>query len=289
MENTHNFKKIDWPSSIQMEGISKKKLLNLFNQLLSMLSLEKAEYNKLYSQLHSLESDREMREQFVAALTHDLITPLTSAKLGAEVILRHPENTEYNQQVALKIIKSINRMDQMIKDLLDVNLINQGIGIELNMNYCILNDIVSSALGDIATNYPYRFLLEIPKEKITGFCNEESLRRLLENLINNAIKYGDNSKIITVRLNHSEELVQIIVHNWGNPILLEDMDDIYRPFVRKINGTSKDKKGWGVGLALVKGVVQAHGGNIKVESTSLEGTSFVVTLPRDSRPFQILH
>ena len=237
----------------------------------------------------SLEKERELREQFVATLTHDLRTPLTAAKMGAQFILRRPEIIEKTQQLAVKIIKSIDRMDQMIKDLLDANRIRAGEPLSLTMNYCDLKDIAITTLRELGAAYGDRFLLEMEKENITGFWNEDGIRRVIENLVSNAVKYGFPQQLITVSLKQTETLVQIVVHNMGNPIPLKDQEELFLPFHRTSSAQRGGKKGWGLGLTLVRGVVEAHGGEVKVVSTDSEGTSFTVTMPKDSRAFQILN
>ncbi len=237
----------------------------------------------------NLEKERELREQFVATLTHDLRTPLTAAKMGAQFILRRPENVEKNQQLAVKIIRSIDRMDQMIKDLLDANRIRAGESLSLSMNYCDMREIALVTMRELGAAYGDRFMLEAQRENITGFWNEDGIRRVIENLASNAVKYGFPQQLITIALKQTEETVQITVHNFGNPISPEDQENLFQPFHRTSSAKNGGKKGWGLGLTLVRGVVEAHGGSVNVKSNELEGTSFTVILPKDSRPFQILN
>jgi signal transduction histidine kinase len=237
----------------------------------------------------NLEKEREMREQFVATLTHDLRTPLTAAKMGAQFILRRPENIEKNQQLAVKIIRNIDRMDQMIRDLLDASRIRAGESLALTMTYCDLREIAIVTLRDLGIAYGDSFMLEMQHEDIHGFWNEEGIRRVIENLASNAIKYGIPQQLVTVQLKQTEENVQIIVHNLGNPISPRDQKCLFEPFHRTTSAQLGGKKGWGLGLTLVRGVVQAHGGTVSLTSSEDEGTNFIVAIPKDSRPFQILN
>lgn len=237
----------------------------------------------------NLEKERELREQFVATLTHDLRTPLTAAKMGAQFILRRPENTEKNQQLAVKIIRSIDRMDQMVRDLLDASRIRAGESLSLTMNQCDLREVALMTLRELGAAYGDRFMLETDRDSITGYWNEDGLRRVIENLASNAVKYGFPQQLITVSLKQTDETAQIIVHNFGNPIPKDEQQSLFEPFQRSHTVQSGSKKGWGLGLTLVKGVVEAHGGFVNVASDEAEGTRFIVTLPKDSRPFQILN
>ncbi len=237
----------------------------------------------------NLEKERELREQFVATLTHDLRTPLTAAKMGAQFILRRPENVEKTQQLAVKIIRSIDRMDQMIRDLLDASRIRAGESLSLTMNQCDLREIAIMTLRELGAAYGDRFILETDRDSIAGFWNEDGLRRVIENLASNAVKYGYPQQLITVSLKQTGETAQIIVHNFGNPIPKGEQLALFEPFQRSHTAQTGSKKGWGLGLTLVKGVTEAHGGQVSVTSNEGEGTRFIVTLPKDSRPFQILN
>lgn len=252
------------------------------------LSKQAAELDIAQKYAVSLEKERELREQFVATLTHDLRTPLTAAKMGAQFILRRPDNVEKNQQLAVKIIRSIDRMDQMIKDLLDASRIRAGESLTLTMNECDLREVALMTLRELGAAYGDRFVLETDRDSIRGYWNEDGLRRVIENLASNAVKYGTPQQLIKVSLHQDEETAQIAVHNYGDPIPDENLARLFEPFQRSQSSLSS-KKGWGLGLTLVKGVVEAHGGNVAVKSDEKEGTSFTVTLPKDSRPYQTLH
>jgi signal transduction histidine kinase len=270
--------------------------LDRFNKEQGSQQLRQLEINERVRELvqaqafvKNLEQERDLRDQFVSILTHDLRTPLTAAKMSAQVILRQPEKIEKNHILARKVVKSIDRMDQMIKDLLDANRIRAGEPLTFSMNECDMRYIALTALRDLGISYGDRFMLETDRECINGYWNEESMRRVIENLVNNAVKYGSPQELITVSIEQLDDLVQIKVHNTGNPISKADQVNLFQPFHRTNSAKNGEKKGWGLGLTLVRGVAQAHGGSVKVESSEQDGTSFIVTIPRDSRPFQILN
>jgi len=255
----------------------------------SEMSKRDRELVDVHQYASNLEKERELREQFVATLTHDLRTPLTAAKMGAQFILRRPENVEKNQQLAVKIIRSIDRMDQMIRDLLDASRLRAGESLALTMNQCDLREVAIMTLRELGAAYGDRFILETDRDSIIGFWNEDGLRRVIENLASNAVKYGYPQQLITVTLKQTGETAQITVHNFGPPIPKDEQLELFEPFQRSHTAQTGSKKGWGLGLTLVKGVAEAHGGQVNVTSNESEGTRFVVTLPKDSRPFQILN
>lgn len=269
--------------------------LDRFNKEQESKRLRQAEFMERTSELvqaheyvKNLEKERDLREQFVSILTHDLRTPLTAAKMAAQLIARRPEKTEKNQILAQKLVGSIDRMDQMIKDLLDANRIRAGESLAMAMSPCDMRAIVSETLKELSSSYGDRFMLETEREPVSGYWNAEGVRRMLENLVNNAVKYGVAERMITVKIKPSHDSVQVIVHNFGNPISAEDLPFLFQPFHRTSSAQCGEKKGWGLGLTLVRGVAEAHGGSVKVASNETEGTSFVVELPRDARPFQVV-
>ncbi|MBC7537895.1 MAG: HAMP domain-containing histidine kinase [Bacteriovorax sp.] len=270
--------------------------LDRFNKEHGTQQLRQVEINERIRELvqaqeyvKNLEKERDLRDQFVSILTHDLRTPLTAAKMAAQVILRQPKNIEKNQILASKVVRSIDRMDQMIKDLLDANRIRAGEPLSFTMNECDLRLIALTTLRDLGLSYGDRFMLETDRESINGYWNEEAIRRVIENLVNNAVKYGSPQQLISVALKQLDNKVEISVHNIGNPIPLADQVNLFQPFHRTSSAQCGEKKGWGLGLTLVRGVAEAHGGFVKVQSNESEGTSFIVTIPRDSRPFQMLN
>jgi signal transduction histidine kinase len=103
---------------------------------------------------------------------------------------------------------------------------------------------------------------------------------VIENLVTNAVKYGDENKYITISLTHDQTSAKLIVHNFGNPIPPGDVSVLFEQY-RRLK-SDKDKAGWGLGLTMVKGMVDAHKGSIQVESEMSKGTSFIINLPKDS-------
>jgi signal transduction histidine kinase len=230
-----------------------------------------------------LETERALRESFVSLLSHDLRTPLSVAKISAQLIQRRSSNPEACQNLALKISHSIDRADEMIRNLLDANRIRSGEKLPLNLEHFEMSSFVQETLLDLATVHGDRFVLK-PSEKIEGFWDTQNVRRVIENLCNNAIKYGSNSPVI-LSLEAADKFVKICVHNNGSIISEEDQKSLFQQFRRSHEAEESGKKGWGIGLTLVQGVAEAHGGNVSVKSEAGTGTIFTVTLPIDARPF----
>jgi signal transduction histidine kinase len=112
------------------------------------------------------------------------------------------------------------------------------------------------------------------------------MRRAIWNLTSNAIKYGDEGTPVGVRIAARAGFVELAVHNHGPVIAAEDRDALFEPFSRAISVRAAAQRGWGLGLTLVKGCVEAHGGVVAIESEPEKGTTFTLRFPSDARPFQ---
>ncbi|HXH74243.1 MAG TPA: PAS domain-containing protein [Bacteriovoracaceae bacterium] len=232
--------------------------------------------------VQQLEDERELRERFVAALTHDLRTPLTAAKMSAQLIARKNYDADSIQRNAIKISDHIDRADQLIRDLLDANRISAGEKVPLNIQPCDLTKLTKDTIDELASVYGNRFKLNSPK-KLDGFWSHSGIRRILENLCLNALKYGSSQTPVTISLNERTDLVELKVHNEGQPIPMDDQAILFTQYRRTDSASKSNQKGWGLGLTLVKGIAEAHRGSIDVESTEETGTIFKIMLPLDAR------
>jgi signal transduction histidine kinase len=198
--------------------------------------------------------------------------------MSAQLIPRQANLPDKVYSLAAKVKHNIDRADQMITDLLDANRIRAGQGLPIEAASCELRQVVVDTLEDLSTVHGERFDLR-GEESIQGHWDARALRRLIENLCNNAIKYGEPTSRVTVSLSRDDEQAELSVHNWGNPIPAEEQALLFQYFARAKSAEASGKKGWGIGLTLVKGVAEAHGGSVRVESTQEKGTTFRVRLP----------
>jgi PAS domain S-box-containing protein len=229
--------------------------------------------------LQKLEEERDLREHFVATLSHDLRTPLTAAKMNAQIIARKSNDPDRVMKGAIKIEENLNRADTMIRDLLDASRVKAGQKLQMEMSECHLNTVISEVIEELSTIHGDRFKKYFT-EDIVGEWSCSGIRRILENLCNNAIKYGSPTLPITISAIDDKKCILIKVHNEGNPISVKDQRTLFEPFKRAASPETLKEKGWGLGLTLVKGLAEAHGGSISVESALETGTTFTVKIPR---------
>lgn len=261
-----------------------RRLESLGQQL--TLHLENAKlYSDLREHIDRLDSERDLRERFVSILAHDLRGPLSAVKMSLKILMRHPEGLDERRDLAMKIDRNIERIDRMIRDLLDANRIRAGERLPLRIDECDLAVVAREVYEELLATFGDRFELRA-EDRVRGFWSAEELRRALWNLATNAVKYGVADKPITITVKRTPQGAEASVHNWGTPISAEDQSQLFKPFSRTLAAKQSGQKGWGLGLTLVHGCADAHGGRVTVESSKEAGTTFTIALPLDARPFQ---
>lgn len=237
----------------------------------------------LHTTIESLHTERGVRERFVAALAHDLRGPLSSARLAADMLAQEPASLDKRRDLATRIERNIERVDRMIRDLLDANRIHAGEPLPLRLDTCDLGALTRQVAEEARSLYGERFVVEC--DPVRGVWSADELHRALWNLVANAVKYGAAKQPITIRGRLAAETVRISVHNFGEPIPAVELSSLFHAFHRTAKADSGDQIGWGLGLALVRGCAEAHGGRVDVVSDET-GTTFAMELPLDARPHQ---
>lgn len=226
------------------------------------------------TEVKDLKEERSVRESFVASLTHDLRTPLAVARMHTEMISRKVNNGLLAK--CRNVIKHIDMADRMIQDLLDANKLKAGEKIPIHPCEMCLNDVVNECVADFSALHGDRFVIKGP-ENVCGFWCGKAMRRMLDNLLGNAVKYGDPVGPVEITLDQDSAFTSLEVHNYGPAIPVKDHEKLFEPF-KRARPTDK-KAGWGIGLSLVKGLIEAHSGEIQLTSEIKEGTRFKLKFP----------
>lgn len=227
-----------------------------------------------------------LREQFLLALVHDLRNPLTAVSTAAGLIVRKPDSPDVPRWGA-KVLENVNRVEKMIRDLLDASRFRQSGRLQLELAECEMVAVTRAVIERLELSHGARFVVSAD-EPVTGQWSADALERALENLLTNAAKYGTSDTPITVRIERIDQRVAVSVHNHGSFIPLEEQETLFNAFIRRREAERDVKLGWGLGLALVRSVAEAHGGSVGVDSLREAGTTFFIDLPLDARPFQDL-
>lgn len=220
------------------------------------------------------------REQFFAALTHDLRTPLGTAGMAVELI---GEATDAHRvHVLAKIVeKQLGLMSRMIDDLLDTMSAHASAAKALEFAETDLLALSKEVIAN-ATLTSHREIL-LSGGPANGMWCEPALRRAMENLLNNAVKYSAEGTPIKVDIILFDGRTIWKVTNQGNAIPEDQIEGLFQLFRRVEHPDSKQKTGWGIGLPYVRSVAERHAGSVVVTSNPQE-TSFSIDIPDDPRP-----
>jgi PAS domain S-box-containing protein len=215
------------------------------------------------------------RELFLAALGHDLRSPLGGITLGASTLLRSESLPAAARKTVSRIASSSERMARLIDQLLEFARRRAGEPMRLERRGVDLIELWHQVLDEIALSEPDRSLILENEGGTFGEWDPDRMVQLFQNLAWNAVQYGDATQPVTIRLSSEGDRVVIEVHNRGTPIPPDLFPVLFDPFRRGRRG-----RGLGLGLYIARQIVEAHGGAIEVESSAESGTRFRVKLPR---------
>lgn len=235
----------------------------------------------LYSGVAFSDSLQEMRQKLIGIVAHDMRNPISAAYLAVDM-MKYEDGRERFEKVKMMARSSLKRSIDLVESLLDSITVEAGEGITLEFEESDLLPMIQSVYTEASEIYSNPILLECKENEITGIFDATMLRRVLENFLSNAIKYGKREKPVTITVETNEEILTIKVHNFGNPISEERQDEIFE-FLNTSSGNTGGPAGfksWGMGLTLVKAVAEAHGGLVKYDSSKKEGTTFSIVLDK---------
>lgn len=219
-----------------------------------------------------------LRREFVANVSHELKTPITSIKGFAETLLDGAKNDEQTLNEFLKIIsKESDRIETLVFDLLDLSHVEQQT--EIVTEYVSLSEIAESTIKNmqnIAEEKKITIVNEI-KPDIVIDANKDKVSQVALNLLSNAVSYSKASSEVIVRVYKDANKRIMEVQDFGIGISAEDQQHIFERFYRVDKARSRDSGGTGLGLSITKHIMEAHNGRINVFSRPNEGSTFRVT------------
>lgn len=248
--------------------------------LLSFLDVTAVHESRLLlaSTVQELHREQVLREQFVATLTHDLRTPLSTISINTEILRLKCGADPQCAQVLRMMQDNLKRASEMVANLLDFHKVLSGHALPVRREPCDLATLASTVVKEMQALHGDRIVLRA-QPGIQGLCDLGALRRVLDNLLGNALKYGAAGTPVTLSISARDGQALLSVHNVGNPLGEEERGRLFRPFQRSEKSYTQAQQGWGLGLTIVKGLVEAHGGNVTVDSDHERGTTFTVELP----------
>ncbi|MBJ7608467.1 MAG: HAMP domain-containing histidine kinase [Candidatus Dormibacteraeota bacterium] len=243
--------------------------------------------NTMLSQLENAFGERAASEQrlrhFVSDASHELRTPLTSMRGYAELLRRNPDMTEADVSLATRRIEEeASRMGVLVDDLLLLARLDQGRPLErapVHLGVLVNDACADARASDAARSITAR--IETPVEVIG---DEARLRQVLGNLVRNALVHTPPGMPVevTLRVERGNALLEVADHGRGIPA--DNAQRIFERFQRTDPGRSRDQGGSGLGLSIAAAVVEAHGGQIRVQPTPGGGATFQIHLPMPAVP-----
>ncbi len=220
-----------------------------------------------------------LKDDFVSAAAHDLKTPLTTLLGQAQILelrfARDPGLAQHQPAIG-RIAREARRLSALVEDLLDASRIEEG-KLEVRREPIDVAAVVSAVA---ARSRPEKERIVVDaRERLTGSFDRRRIEQLVDNLVENAIKYSDDESPVEVNAWRSENDIRISVRDHGIGIPASDVPHVFERFHRAANVDARRYAGIGLGLYICRGIAHEHGGRIWVESTVGEGSTFHVALP----------
>jgi PAS domain S-box-containing protein len=238
------------------------------------------EGERLEQALADQKSRDELREQLLGVVGHDLRSPLSSISMASALMLRRGTLHDADAKTVARIARSADRMSKIISQLLDFTRARLGGGLPINPKLTDLAEVCQEVIAEFETANPDRVLCFDSDLNTKGLWDRDRLAQVVTNLIGNAIQHGKLDGSIDVLLRDEGDAVCLLVHNDGSPIPDDLLPSIFDPFRRGRTRATQKAEGLGLGLFIVREMVRAHSGEISVQSTEAQGTTFTVKLPR---------
>lgn len=227
-----------------------------------------------------------MRKEFVANVSHELKTPLTSIKSYTETLLEGAVDDKVIAMQFLSVIDSeSDRMTRLVRDLLQLsNFDYEKVAWEKGCNDVV--DLIRKAVVKMdvtAGSKDMKISFSTDADSMEGFFDNDKIEQVFLNVLSNAIKYSDDSTFIEISLAKDDDKAVISVRDQGIGIPEEDMDRIFDRFYRVDKARSRSLGGTGLGLSISKNIIEGHGGKIEIKSRARRGTEVVFSFPLESK------
>jgi signal transduction histidine kinase/CheY-like chemotaxis protein len=275
------YRDAEWIEEILFLGIGA--LISILSQ--TRLSLESKRRQLLASEQdarRAAEDANRLKDEFLSNVSHELRTPLTSIN-GWALMLRAGRLDAAQATRALEtIVRSAKSQNQLINDLLDVSRIIAG-KMRLDVAPLKLGSVIEAAVETVrlaaeAKGIRLNVLLDPASETVSGDAGR--LQQVVWNMLSNAVKFAPKGGLVEVRLERADSHVEIIVSDNGQGIRPEFLPYVFERFRQEEGGASRQQGGLGLGLAIVRHIVELHGGTVRATSEGLgKGATFTVALP----------
>lgn len=276
-----------------VQGITVGKLNTRLSEDNGIMEIDRLSesFNKMLTGIEiSFQNEQYMREkmrQFVSDASHELRTPLTSIHGFVEVLLRGAAKNEEQLDSALKtILLESERLTKLVQDLLTITRLEQKLPVEMKVED--INEIINEVYPQLQILAGERQVILELGDGMNARINRDQLKQVIFNLAHNAVQYTDKKTgIIAISTNHEKmegkHYIALNIKDNGEGISEKHINKIFDRFFRSEFHRSREHGGYGLGLSIVKSIVEAHGGKITVFSSPGNGSAFTIYLPMQEK------
>ena len=250
-----------------------------------------SEFRKREARRQELEKEIEVekvRNEFFNNMSHEFKTPLNVILSSTQLLSRYVKGRDINTISIDRVKKYIEmiennsyRLLRLTDNLIDMTKLDAGdykVNLENKDIVSIVENVVSTACNYIG-NFNGEIIFDTDVEEKIVACDQEKIEKIIFNLLSNAVKYSNDNSEILININSYDDNIEISVKDNGIGIAPDRVDSIFEKFSQEDRSLSRKQEGSGLGLALVKSLVELHNGSIRVKSELGKGSEFIITLP----------
>ncbi len=259
----------------------KLRLLNEeYNNFARRLIRQELELKKEHLKITQVDRDK---SEFVSTVAHQLRTPLSAIKWTLNVLLEGADRNLNSDQRALllKVYESNERIINLIQDMLGADREEVG-AVDFSLTDVDAIDLLNNVLPDFRSQVEVKNLkIEIQSEKNLPKlrADPQKMRAVFQNLIENAVRYSKKNGLVKIKVGKEKDNFKMVVEDNGIGIPKGEQSNIFKKFFRAQNAVNLDPSGSGLGLFIVRSIIERHGGKIDFESEESKGTKFTFTIP----------
>lgn len=263
---------------------AEEKIRNFNRDLRQKIALRTEDLNRANRRLLSL---NELKDEFIAVTSHELRSPLTSIRGYLSFIVQDPalmnEVPAHMKDYLIRVFDNVETLNNLVNNILDVSRIETG-RLELYRKPTGMVDLVQSVIRNLGyqldeKKLTFQFINRFPTPDLMLNVDPIRMRQVFRNILDNAIKYSPSGKKITIEIEPRGIGIQLSISDEGIGIPKAQIFEVFDKFKQAKNGQSSYKGGAGLGLFIVKKIMELHGGMIWAESTINKGTTFRMQLP----------
>jgi len=215
------------------------------------------------------------QQNFMMAITHELKTPIAVAQLNLETLQKRKLEEDKQQKLIANTLQEANRLNTLCNNILFTSQLDAG-GYSVNLQELNLTDIVETCVDDCKSRFPERVITETIEENRLMLGDPFLLQMLVNNLLENALKYSPKNMAIHVSLSFSANKTVLSIKDLGQGIADQEKKKVFDKFYRSGNENTRKAQGTGLGLYLCKKIAETHNGNISVTDNQPNGSIFTV-------------